>query len=382
MITYESVTKIFGMGRDAVTALDNVSFAIPRGEIVVFLGPSGCGKTTTLRLTNRLETITRGNITIEDQNIMDMNIVELRQRMGYVIQAIGLFPNKTIAENIAVVPKLLGWDKELIRKRIDDLLQMTNLEPELYRDRYPAELSGGQQQRVGVARGLAADPDILLMDEPFGAIDPINREEIQDEFLKLQAKLKKTVAFVSHDIHEAIKMGDRIAIFEKGRLVQYDTPEVILTQPKNKFVADFVGTDRALKVLGLMRVSDVINRKPKNIIQGTDRCQDALHFLDENGFRYGIVIENKKPIGSVTQKSLKYEEGPVRDVAERYPLFLREKTSLRDVLSFMLMHDTGTFCVVDEAKNFAGTVTYNDIQKAVKEIYADEAESGEIRVSA
>ncbi|HOO91551.1 MAG TPA: ABC transporter ATP-binding protein, partial [Syntrophales bacterium] len=266
MITYDSVTKIFGTGRDAVTALDNVNFTIPQGEIVVFLGPSGCGKTTTLRLTNRLETLTRGNITIEDQNTMDMDAVELRQRLGYVIQAIGLFPNKTIAENIAVVPKLLGWDKKRIYDRVDELLWMTNLEPELYRDRFPAELSGGQQQRVGVARGLAANPDILLMDEPFGAIDPINREQIQNEFLKLQAKLQKTIAFVSHDIHEAIKMGDRIALFDQGRLIQYETPEVILTQPKNKFVADFVGADRALKVLGLMQVSDVINRKPKNII--------------------------------------------------------------------------------------------------------------------
>ncbi len=378
MIIYDSVTKIFGTGRDAVTALDNVSFTIPKGEIVVFLGPSGCGKTTTLRLTNRLETLTRGNITIEDQNIMDIDSVELRQRLGYVIQAIGLFPNKTIAENIAIVPKLLGWDKERINKRIDELLQMTNLEPERYRDRYPAELSGGQQQRVGVARGLAADPDILLMDEPFGAIDPINREEIQDEFLKLQAKLKKTVAFVSHDIHEAIKMGDRIAIFDKGRLIQYDTPEIILTQPQNKFVADFVGADRALKVLGLMRVRDIINRKPKNIIQGADRSPEALQFLDTKNFRYGIVIERNRPIGFVTQKSLKYEDGPVRDVVEKYPLFLREKTSLRDALSFMLMHDTVSLCVVDEDKNFAGTVNYNDIQKAVKASYADETEDVEI----
>ncbi|MDT8303751.1 MAG: ABC transporter ATP-binding protein [Sedimentisphaerales bacterium] len=378
MITYDSVTKIFGTGNDTVTALDNVSFTMPKGEVVIFLGPSGCGKTTTLRLTNRLETLTRGTITIEDQSIMDIDTVQLRQRLGYVIQAIGLFPNKTIAENIAVVPKLLRWDEERIRERIDDLLQMTNLEPELYRDRYPAELSGGQQQRVGVARGLAADPDILLMDEPFGAIDPINREEIQDEFLKLQAKLKKTVAFVSHDIHEAMKMGDRIAIFDKGRLIQYDTPEIILTQPKNKFVSDFVGADRALKVLGLMRVSDVINRKPKNIIQGADRSQEALHFLDAKGFRYGIVIEQNRPIGFVTQKFLKYEEGPVRDVAEKYPLFLREKTSLRDALSFMLMHDTASLCVVDEDKNFAGTVNYNDIQKAVKASYADETEDVEI----
>jgi len=380
MITYESVTKIFGKGINTVTALDNVSFTIPKGEVVVFLGPSGCGKTTTLRLTNRLETLTRGVITIEDQNIMDIDVVQLRQRLGYVIQAIGLFPNKTIAENIAVVPKLLRWDEERISKRIDELLEMTNLDPERYRDRYPAELSGGQQQRVGVARGLAADPNILLMDEPFGAIDPINREEIQDEFLKLQAKLKKTVAFVSHDIHEAIKMGDRIAIFDKGRLIQYDTPEIILTQPKTKFVSDFVGADRALKVLGLMRVSDIINRKPKNIIQGSDPSQEALRFLNTKESRYGIVIERNKPIGFVTQKSLKYEEGPVRDVVEPYPIFLSEKTPLRDVLSAMLMYNTPTFCIVDEDKNFAGTVTYNDIQKAVKASYADEAENVETEV--
>ena len=380
MITYESVTKIYGKGNNAVTALDNVSFTLPKGEVVVFLGPSGCGKTTTLRLTNRLETLTRGNITIEGQNIMDLDVVQLRQRLGYVIQAIGLFPNKTIAENIAVVPKLLRWDEERIARRIDELLEMTNLDPDQYRDRYPAELSGGQQQRVGVARGLAADPNILLMDEPFGAIDPINREEIQDEFLKLQAKLKKTVAFVSHDIHEAIKVGDRIAIFNQGRLVQFDTPEIILTQPKNKFVSDFVGADRALKVLGLMRVSEIINRKPKNIIQGGDHCQKALDFLSTKESRYGIVIENNKPLGFVTQKTLKYEEGPVRDVVEPFPVFLSEKNPLRDVLSYMLMYNTPTFCIVDGDKNFAGTVTYNDIQKAVKASYADETENVETEV--
>lgn len=375
MITYESVTKVFGTGRDAVTALDNVSFTIPEGEIVVFLGPSGCGKTTLLRLTNRLEILTRGNIIIGGQNIMDTNAVKLRQRLGYVIQAIGLFPNKTIAENIATVPKLLGWDKQLISRRVDELLEMTNLDPDIYRDRYPAELSGGQQQRVGVARGLAADPDILLMDEPFGAIDPINREQIQNEFIKLQAKLKKTIAFVSHDIHEAIKMGDRIALFHEGRVIQYDVPEIILTQPKNKFVADFVGADRALKVLGIMQVKDTINRRPKNVISGSESTQNALKFLDENGFRYGIVVDRGKPVGSVTQKILKYENCLARDVAEPYPLFIKERTSLRDVLSFMLMYDESTFCVVDEKGDFAGTITYNDIQRVVRESYADEAES-------
>jgi osmoprotectant transport system ATP-binding protein len=374
MIRYKSVTKVFGAGKDAVTALDNVSMEIQEGDVVILLGPSGCGKTTTLRLTNRLETLTRGTITINNQDIMEINEVKLRQKMGYVIQEIGLFPNKTIRENVAVVPKLLRWGKEKIQKRVDELLWMTNMDPEIYRDRYPAELSGGQQQRVGVARGLAADPDILLMDEPFGAIDPINREQIQDEFLRLQAKLKKTVAFVSHDIHEAIKMGDKIALFDKGKLIQYDTPEMILTQPKNKFVADFVGADRALKVLGLIRVRDIINPNPKNIIRGTEPAPDALDFLNSKKFRYGIVLEGSKPMGYVTGKILKYEEGPVRDLVEKYPYMAEQKNSLRNALSMMLMCNLMTLCVVDDKGDFLGTITYNDIQKAIKESYTDEAE--------
>ena len=374
MIRYKSVTKVYGAGKDAVTALDNVSMEIQEGDVVILLGPSGCGKTTTLRLTNRLETLTRGTITINNQDIMEINEVKLRQKMGYVIQEIGLFPNKTIRENVAVVPKLLRWGKEKIQKRVDELLWMTNMDPEIYRDRDPAELSGGQQQRVGVARGLAADPDILLMDEPFGAIDPINREQIQDEFLRLQAKLKKTVAFVSHDIHEAIKMGDKIALFDKGKLIQYDTPEMILTQPKNKFVADFVGADRALKVLGLIRVRDIINPNPKNIIRGTEPAPDALDFLNSKKFRYGIVLEGSKPMGYVTGKILKYEEGPVRDLVEKYPYMAEQKNSLRNALSMMLMCNLMTLCVVDDKGDFLGTITYNDIQKAIKESYTDEAE--------
>jgi len=251
---------------------------------------------------------------------------------------------------------------------------MTNLDPRTYRDRYPAELSGGQQQRVGVARGLAADPNILLMDEPFGAIDPINREQIQDEFLRLQAKLKKTVVFVSHDIHEAIKMGDRIALFDKGRLIQYDTPEAILTQPKNKFVADFVGADRALKVLGLIRTGDIMNRSPKNLLRMTDQAQDVLKFMDSKKFHYGIVLNGGKPMGYVTNRTLKYEQGPIRDLVETYPCLVEEKRNLRDVLSMMLMYNLMTLCVVDDNGDFIGTVSYNDIQKAIKESYTDEAE--------
>ncbi|MEJ2069606.1 MAG: ABC transporter ATP-binding protein [Syntrophobacterales bacterium] len=281
MITYDAVTKIFGTGKDAIVALENVSFGIPPGEVVVFLGPSGCGKTTLLRLTNRLDTLTRGNIFVNKQNIVDVDPVKLRQQIGYVIQEIGLFPNKTVADNIAVVPKLLGWPPDRTRARVDELLRLIRLEPEVYRQRYPAELSGGQQQRVGVARALAADPEILLMDEPFGAVDPINRGQLQDEFLALQAQMQKTVAFVSHDIQEAIKVGDKIALFDRGQLIQYDTPEIILTQPQNQFVADFVGADRALKVLSLIRVHEFMNRAPENLGRAEDRAQVAGQVMSE-----------------------------------------------------------------------------------------------------
>ncbi|MFW6324571.1 MAG: ABC transporter ATP-binding protein [Desulfovibrionales bacterium] len=372
MIQYDHVTKIFGAGRNAVTALDEVTFSIQEGETVIFLGPSGCGKTTTLRLTNRLDSITRGKILVDGRDVNEFDPVKLRQSMGYVIQEIGLFPNKTIAQNIAVVPKMLGWDKAKISERVDELLTMVKLAPNMYRDRYPAELSGGQQQRVGVARGLAADPDILLMDEPFGAIDPINRDQIQDEFLRVQEKLKKTIAFVSHDIHEAIKMGDKIALFNEGKLIQYDTPEIILTQPKNKFVADFVGADRALKVLGLMRTRDAMNRSPKNVLQADAPAPESLKVMEEKDIRYGIVLEKGKPIGYVRPRDLKYEEGPTRDQVDRFPAFSDERQTLRDVLSIMLMYDLLVVPVVKETGEFLGTISLHDIQKSILSIYTDE----------
>ena len=374
MINYDHLTKIYGEGEDAVTALEDVTFTIEKGETVIFLGPSGCGKTTTLRCTNRLESITRGKVLVNGQDVMDMDAVQLRRQMGYVIQDIGLFPNKTIAENIAVVPKLMGWDAKKIAARVDELLSMVRLDPELFRSRYPAELSGGQQQRVGVARGLAADPEILLMDEPFGAIDPINREQIQDEFLKLQEHLKKTIAFVSHDIHEAIKMGDKIALFTDGRLVQYDTPAMLLTHPKNKYVADFVGADRALKVLGIVLAKDIINPRPRNLVKGEDSAGDVLKMIEEKGLRHAIVIEEGKPVGYVRPENLKYEQGHVRDLAEKYPIHISKRTPARDILSYMLMLDLLTLCVVDDNGDFIGTVTYNDIQKKVKESYTSDVE--------
>jgi osmoprotectant transport system ATP-binding protein len=375
MITYEGVTKVFGSGKDAVVALDDVSFSIPQGEVVIFLGPSGCGKTTLLRLTNRLDTPTRGTIFVKEQNILEVDPVKLRQQIGYVIQEIGLFPNKTVADNIAVVPKLLNWPKDRIGERVDELLRLIRLEPEVYRHRYPVELSGGQQQRVGVARALAADPEILLMDEPFGAVDPINRMQLQDEFLSLQAQMKKTVAFVSHDIHEAIKVGDKIALFDQGRLIQYDTPELILTQPRNQFVADFVGADRALKVLGLIQVKDIMNRSPKNLVRPADTSQEARRFLEEKGFRHALVLAENKPVGYVSPQHLQDRQGSVQEVMAEYPVLPEEHYSAREVLSHMLMYGLQILAVVDSRGNLVGTVSYQDLQKAIKDTYGSEEQS-------
>lgn len=382
MIQYEGVTKIFGAGGNAVTAVDDVSFEIEKGHVVAFLGPSGCGKTTLLRLTNRLIPLTRGTITINGRDIMSADAVKLRQSMGYAIQAIGLFPNKTIYGNIATVPHLLGWEEQRIRARVDELLSMLRLDPDLFRDRYPAELSGGQQQRVGVARSLAADPEIVLMDEPFGAIDPINREEIQNEFLRIQGELKKTIAFVTHDIHEAIKVGDKIAIFQAGKLIQYDTPEIILTRPKNKYIADFVGADRALKVLGLLRTKDAMNRNPKNTVDGSTNAQDTLQLMSEKGFKHCVVIQGNKPAGYVTPKLLKHENGLTADAAEPFPKFIEKYDTLRDVMSSMLMYDMQSLCVVDDKGGFLGTITMRDIQRSILEVYTeDEAATQQIAVA-
>lgn len=374
MISYQNVTKIFGAGAEAVTAVDNVSFDIEKGELVTFLGPSGCGKTTLLRLTNRLLTLTRGKIEVNKHDIMESDPVTLRQSMGYAIQQIGLFPNKTIGQNIATVPLLLKWKKEDIDQRVDELLKMVQLDPAAFRDRYPPELSGGQQQRVGVARCLAANPENLLMDEPFGAIDPINREEIQNEFLRLQRKLKKTIAFVTHDIHEAIKMGDKIAIFQEGKLVQYDTPQTILAQPKNKYIADFVGADRALKVLGLVRVEESMDRNPQNVVQADMDTEAALKFLEEHKYRHLVVLSHGKPVGYVHRRHLRTEEAQVAEVAHKYPALIEEGMNTRDVMSYMLMYDMRVMAVIDSAGDFVGTITYDHIQRHILGIYAEAAE--------
>jgi osmoprotectant transport system ATP-binding protein len=293
-------------------AITDLSLNVEAGEVCVLVGPSGSGKTTAMRLINRMIPLSAGDILLGGQSIIDREPHELRREMGYVIQQIGLFPHQTVSDNIATVPRLLGWDRSRTAARVNELLELIGMDPGEIAPRYPAQLSGGQRQRVGVARALAANPPVMLMDEPFGAIDPINRARLQDEFLGLQERVRKTVVFVTHDIDEAIKMGDKIAILRQGgKLAQYDTPEEILTNPADDFVAEFVGADRALKRLGLATLADVELLSPNGYKPGPDRValqatiRDALsQVLAAGGRQVTVVDEGDNVAGIVTLELL------------------------------------------------------------------------------
>lgn len=275
MIRLDHVTKNYeGSERHAV---DTLELEIETGTTVALIGPSGCGKTTTMRMINRLETPTRGRVLVNGRDVAETDQKQLRRSIGYVIQQVGLFPHMTIERNVATVPRLLGWDKARTDRRIDELLDLVGLDPAIMRRRLPHELSGGQRQRVGFARALAADPAIMLMDEPFGAIDPITRVRLQDEFRQILKKVSKTVVIVTHDIDEAIKMGDRIAIMRDGRLLQYDTPEAILARPANDFVESFLGPDRAIKRLSLIEVASVMTRPATEVSAASISPSASLH---------------------------------------------------------------------------------------------------------
>jgi osmoprotectant transport system ATP-binding protein len=303
-------------------AIRDLSFTVPAGEVCVLVGPSGSGKTTAMRLINRMISISGGDILLGGRSVLQRDPRDLRREIGYVIQQIGLFPHETVAENIATVPRLLGWEKRRVSERVNELLELIGLDPQEMRDRYPVQLSGGQRQRVGVARALAADPPLMLMDEPFGAIDPINRGRLQDEFLGLQKRVRKTVIFVTHDIDEAIKMGDRIAILrEGGSLAQYDTPGEILTHPADEFVARFVGADRALKRLGLATLADIELPQPNGLRPNGDSVplrttvRDALSLLLSNGGRPLTVLDDggqPNGEGAATTKLANGHEGGER----------------------------------------------------------------------
>ncbi|MGO4404576.1 ABC transporter ATP-binding protein [Bosea sp. RAF48] len=306
-IRLEQVTKRFpGTAQPAVESLD---LTVEAGKLCVLIGPSGCGKTTTMRMINRLIEPSAGRILVGDRDIAQGDAVELRRHIGYVIQQVGLFPHMTIAENVATVPRLLGWDVARIRVRSEEMLALVGLDPAQYLSRYPRHLSGGQRQRVGVARALAADPPVMLMDEPFGAVDPILRSRLQEEFLAIQKRLRKTVIFVTHDIDEAIRMGDVVAIMRDGKLVQYDTPDRLLAAPADDFVADFVGADRALRRLSLVSAADAV--EPGHALDGFElpgslQLRGVLSaLLAEGRDAATIVDEHGRPLGQITLAALR-----------------------------------------------------------------------------
>ncbi|HEY4616115.1 MAG TPA: betaine/proline/choline family ABC transporter ATP-binding protein [Citricoccus sp.] len=366
MIRLEDLTKRFpGARRNAV---DGLSMDIRRGEIVVLVGPSGCGKTTTMKMINRIIEPTSGRIVIDGEDVTRSDPDQLRRRIGYVIQQIGLFPHHTIGENVATVPKLLGWDAERTRTRVDELLRTVNMDPAEFRDRYPKQLSGGQQQRVGVARALGGDPQVMLMDEPFGAIDPITRERLQNEFLRLQSQVRKTIVFVTHDIDEAIKMGDRIAILQEGsRIAQYDTPERILTAPANDFVRDFIGGGASLKRLSLSRVRDIELGTWPTVRAGepADQARQVLH-----GSRHSAVLvldDAGRPARWVGADDLRQDTARSLDEVGSVPQAVVEpQATLSDALNELITARHAVTVVVDEEGRYQGVVDIDQINEAIR----------------
>ena len=343
VIELERVTKRYGGGGAA--AVDGLSLSVREGEVCVLVGPSGCGKSTTMRMINRLIEPDAGIIRVGGVDIATLDPVQLRRGIGYVIQDVGLFPHQSVAQNIATVPWLLGWDRRRAAERVNELLALVDLEPSAYRDRYPRELSGGQAQRVGVARALAADPPVLLMDEPFGALDPIIRDRLQDEFRRLQAELRKTVVFVTHDLDEAVKMGDRIAVMAVGgRLEQHASPAEVLANPATPFVSSFVGSDRGLKLLSVSVLEESHARPWPTIVDGAAASAD--------GASPAVVDGDGRFVGWLDRAS-----GRVHREHDR----VRVGTSRRDALALLLLDGRQRIALVDHIGRFLGVLTASDV---------------------
>src|SRR6201996_8451298 len=361
-VSFQGATKRYGDSTSP--AVDHLDLEVEAGEICVLVGPSGCGKTTSMRMVNRMIDLTEGDILIGGESVKRKDAARLRREIGYVIQQVGLFPHRTIAQNIAAVPQLLGWDKARIRERTTELLDLVGLEPELA-DRYPVQLSGGQQQRVGVARALAVHPPVMLMDEPFGAIDPIARERLQNEFLRLQANLRKTVIFVTHDIDEAIKMGDRIAIMKQhGRVEQYSTPAEILMAPANEFVEDFVGADRALKRLSLLRVGDITLWRAPNARPGQSTAEVRAQLSQPDvEVPYALLVdERERPLGWLTQRDLAGDTVPATADAPLGPV-LETGDVMRDALADLLQGESMYAPVVNHDGGIVGILSIEIISE-------------------
>ena len=367
MIKLENVCKAFPDGTEAVRDL---SLEIAEGEFCVFLGPSGCGKTTSLKMINRLIPITDGKIFINGVDTQQRNANRLRRDIGYAIQNIGLFPHLTVAQNIGTVPTLKHWPREKRRARARELLDLIGMPPDTFIDRYPSELSGGQQQRVGVARCLGADPPILLMDEPFGAIDPITRHKLQGEFLKIQERLKKTIAFVTHDIDEAIKMGDTIALMRDGDLVQYADPATLLAEPKTRFVRDFVGADRVLKGLRLLKAQDVM-KPPWITVLVDDSVEQVIALLDNRGRSWVAALDSSGMFHGWIEREDLTSASSLPDALTPAVTTASPRTPLNEALSMMLGSATGAVAVLDDEDKLLGLLTFSSI----RDVLADDDES-------
>ncbi|WP_310255579.1 ABC transporter ATP-binding protein [Fictibacillus barbaricus] len=358
MITFKNVGKKFP---DGFEALKNIDFHIKQGELVALIGPSGCGKTTTMRMINRLIEPTRGSILIDGEDISTKNPVELRRNIGYVIQQIGLLPHMTIEDNISLVPRLKGWKKEEYEGKVDELLDLVGLDPATFRKRYPSELSGGQQQRIGVIRALAAEPPIILMDEPFSALDPISREQLQDELVKLQETIKKTIVFVTHDMDEAIKIADRIAILNKGEIVQFDTPERILRHPANDFVKGFLGENRLAsgetdmpEAIDLMRPNPVTSRYTRGLAE-------ALKMMKRYGVDSLLVTDQQNKLLGITtlesiEKHFSEEDKTVGDLMNTNILTVDKNTTYTDVAEIFATNQVSMIPVLEDEK-LVGLIT-------------------------
>ena len=374
MVRFEHVSKVYA---DGTRAVKDLNLEVQRGELICMIGPSGCGKTTTLKMVNRLHEPTSGKITVNGKDIMEMNPVELRRSIGYVIQQIGLFPHMTIAQNVELVPRLLGWDKERRRKRVDELLPLVGLDPDRYRKKYPRELSGGQQQRVGVIRALAAEPDLILMDEPFGALDPITRETLQDELKRIQRQLKVTIMFVTHDMNEALKLADRIVVMKDGEIHQIGTPEEILRHPKDEFVAQFIGRDRLMPAPEMVSVAEVMIRKPVTVYPDHGLAKAIATMKAQRVNSLLVVDEGGRLLGMVTPEELNgVGRGTVSDVMRRDIPTVLPTDRVQKAFRQMVQKHLDLLPVVDEQGLLVGLVTHTTLVDALaRAVWRDDAVS-------
>jgi osmoprotectant transport system ATP-binding protein len=361
VIRLEHVSKRYG----GQTAVDDLSLEVGEGELCVLVGPSGCGKTTTMKMVNRIIEPTSGHIFLDGVDVTRGDPVQLRRKIGYVIQQIGLFPHQTIAANVGTVPRLLGWDKARVAARVEELLGLVGLDPGIYARRYPAELSGGQRQRVGVARALGADPPVLLMDEPFGAIDPITRDRLQNEFLRLQREVRKTIVFVTHDIEEAVKLGDRIAILRQGGVLeQYDTPAEVLGNPASEFVADFVGADRGLKRMKVTPI-DVNDLEQPPLVRRDADLAEVRRTMDAEGLAYALVVDGERHLHGWISRARAEGPGTAADRLRPVEAVVTADATLKDAFSEMLLYDAGQVAVLDEGR-FLGVLTPDALHHAMR----------------